>query len=91
MIKSCIVCEAAFDARGSAKTCSPVCSQEKKRVQDASRRANPEYRRAENARLRKKYADDWVYRDNKRGQSLGYYRKIRQQRAYAESMMLFEK
>ena len=58
VMKTCIICGKEFDARGSAKTCSPECSKENKR--ESSRKwceANPEKARESSRKSSKKWRE----------------------------------
>jgi hypothetical protein len=59
--KDCVVCGKTFDAKGSAKTCGPVCSRERERKRKQEWLAKPEYRERDRERHAKP-----EYRDQKR-------------------------
>ena len=45
MLKQCVVCDTWFDARGSAKCCSPECKRDRERERKREQYHNdPEYR-----------------------------------------------
>jgi hypothetical protein len=53
MLKQCVVCDTWFDARGSAKCCSPECKRERERERERERN-------------RERYHNDPVYRERQR-------------------------
>ena len=55
MLKQCVVCDTWFDARGSAKCCSPECKRERLREWKRDRRKDPEYRERE-----REYQREWL-------------------------------
>ena len=62
MLKQCVVCDTWFDARGSAKCCSPECKRDRERERKREQYHNdPVYRERqrerERERLRKKQLD----------------------------------
>ena len=77
MLKRCIVCNTWFDARGSAKCCSPECKRERKREwyrnnpeyrerareYQRERMKDPEYRERKRERDRERYHNDPEYRE----------------------------
>ena len=80
MLKQCIVCNTWFDARGTAKCCSPVCKRERYREWKRERRIDPEYRERERERKRERLRElrkDPEYRERKREWDREWLRKKR--------------
>jgi hypothetical protein len=66
MVKECIICGAMFDARNSAKTCSPECSKERHSKLTRERQQLPKYKEYARERRQRPEYKEWRNKYNQR-------------------------